>query len=118
MTGARTMPAGQTDFVPTILALLGIDPAPLPYLGRNLLGADGDRPVPRRYGDWLDARHLFRAGSVDTSCYDLVKHAIVAPMECAVETARARRAGELSRLIVLDDLQQQLRTHLAAVPPQ
>jgi hypothetical protein len=47
-----------------------------------------------------------------------VKHAIVAPMECAVEAARARHAGELSRLIVLDDLQQQLRTLLAAAPPQ
>jgi lipoteichoic acid synthase len=118
LIGVRTMPAGQTDFAPTILSLLGIDPAPLPYIGRNLLGADGDRPVPRPYGDWLDARHLYRAGSVDTSCYDLVKHAIVAPMECAVETARARRAGELSRLIVLDDLQLQLRTLLAAAPPQ
>ncbi len=116
--GARTMPAGQTDFAPTILALLGIDPAPLPYVGRNLLGVDGDRPVPRPYGDWLDARHLFRAGSVAMSCYDLVKHAIVAPVECAVEAARARRARELSRLIVIDDLQQQLRARLAAVPPQ
>jgi hypothetical protein len=112
------MPAGQTDFAPTILALLGIDPAPLPYLGRNLLGVDGDRPVPRPYGDWLDARHLFRAGSVDTSCYDLVKRAIVAPAECAVEAVRSRRARDVSRLIVFDDLQEQLRTRLAAVPPQ
>lgn len=118
LIGARTMPAGQTDFAPTILALLGIDPAPLPYLGRNLLGVAGDRPVPRPYGDWLDAKHLFRAGSVGTSCYDLVSHAIVAPAECAEEDARARRARDLSRLIVIDDLQQELRTRLAAIPPQ
>jgi phosphoglycerol transferase MdoB-like AlkP superfamily enzyme len=118
LIGARPRPAGQTDFAPTILALLGIDPAPLPYLGRNLLGAADDRPVPRPYGDWLDAKHLFRAGNADTSCYDLASRAIVAPVECAVEDARARRARDLSRLIVIEDLQQQLRTRLAAATPQ
>jgi phosphoglycerol transferase MdoB-like AlkP superfamily enzyme len=112
------MPAGQTDFAPTILALLGIDPSSLPYLGRNLLGAAGDRPVPRPYGDWLDAKHLFRAGNADTSCYDLASRTISTPAECAVEDARARRARDLSRLIVIDDLQQLLRTRLTAVPLQ
>jgi phosphoglycerol transferase MdoB-like AlkP superfamily enzyme len=117
LIGARPRPAGQTDFAPTILALLGIDAAPLPYLGRNLLGAADDRPVPRPYGDWLDAKHLFRAGSAGTSCYDLASRAIVAPAACSVEDSRARRARNLSRLIVIEDLQQQLRTRLA-VPSQ
>jgi phosphoglycerol transferase MdoB-like AlkP superfamily enzyme len=114
LIGERAMPAGQTDFAPTILALLGIDPAPLPYLGRNLLGASGVRPVPRPYGDWLDTKYLFRAGSADASCYDLSLRKIVAATACADENARARRARELSRLIVIDDLQQQLRARLAA----
>jgi phosphoglycerol transferase MdoB-like AlkP superfamily enzyme len=118
LIGVRAMPAGQTDLAPTVLALLGIDPAPLPYLGRNLLGAGDDRPVPRPYGDWLDATHLFVAGSADASCYDLGRRTIAAPSACAAEDTRARRTRELSRLIVIEDLQQQLRARLAASPPQ
>jgi phosphoglycerol transferase MdoB-like AlkP superfamily enzyme len=112
------MPAGQTDLAPTLLALLGIDPAPLPYLGRNLLGAADDRPVPRPYGDWLDARHLFLAGRGEASCYDLLRHLATAPSACAEQDAQVRRARDLSRLIVFEDLQQPLRLRLAAVPPQ
>jgi len=118
LVGERPMPAGQTDLAPTVLALLGIDPVPLPYLGRNLLGTTGDRPVPRPYGDWLDASHLFLAGRGDASCYDLARHSFTAPSACAEESARARRARDLSRLIVIEDLQQPLRARLAAAPPQ
>jgi lipoteichoic acid synthase len=118
LIGARAMPAGQTDLAPTVLALLGIDPAPLPYLGRNLLGGGDDRPVPRPYGDWLDATHLFLAGSADAACYDLGRRMVVAKSVCAATDVRARRARDLSRLIVIEDLQQQLRTRLAASSPQ
>ena len=117
LVGVRATPAGQTDLAPTVLALLGIDPAPLPYLGRNLLGAGDDRPVPRPYGDWLDATHLFLAGNADASCYDLGRRIVIAPSACAAGDALARRARDLSRLIVIEDLQQQLRARLAS-PPQ
>jgi hypothetical protein len=112
----RGRPAGQTDVAPTLLALLGIDPAPLPYLGRNLLGAVDDRPVPRPYGDWLDASHLFLAGEGESSCRDLGRRLVVDPSACAAEDARVRRARDLSRLIVIDDLQMRLRSRLAANP--
>jgi len=118
LAGDRSMPAGQTDLAPTLLALLGIDPAPLPYLGRNLLGAADDRPVPRPYGDWLDAHHLFLAGRGEASCYDLLRHLATAPSACAEQDARVRRVRDLSRLIVIEDLQQPLLLRLAAVSPQ
>ena len=118
MSGARARPAGQTDLAPTVLALLGIDPVPLPYLGRNLLGATINRPVPRPYGDWLGASHLFLAGDADASCYDLSRRLVSAPSACAAEDALARRARDLSRLVVIDDPQQQVRARLAANPNQ
>ena len=118
LSGARARPAGQTDVAPTVLALLGIDPAPLPYLGRNLLGAIVDRPVPRPYGEWLDASHLFLAGDPDARCYDLGRRLVSAPSACTAADALARRARDLSRLVVIDDLQQLLRARLAANPNQ
>jgi lipoteichoic acid synthase len=118
LIGARAIPAGQTDLAPTLLALMGIDPVPLPYLGRNLLGAGGDGPVPRPYGDWLDASHLFLAGEGDASCFDLAGHHATSASACAEENTRARRVRDLSRLIVIDDVQQELRRRLAVAAPQ
>jgi phosphoglycerol transferase MdoB-like AlkP superfamily enzyme len=118
LIGERSRPAGQTDLAPTLLSLLGIDPAPLPYLGRNLLGADLDRPVPRPYGDWIDASHLFLAGDAAHACYDLRPRLSATTGTCAAEDALALRARAASRLIIVDDLQQTLRTRLTGVLPQ
>jgi len=107
--GFRTLPAGQTDVAPTILSLLGIDASSLPYLGRNLLGAPGDVPVPRPYGDWLDARHLFVAHATAPVCYDLRERATAPPDACRATDALARRARDISRLVVVDDLQDRIR---------
>ena len=107
LTGVRAMPAGQTDFAPTILSLLGIDAAPLPYVGRNLLGAPGDVPVARPYGDWRDAHHLFFAGG-GAICYDVIHGAPDAVDRCGAADRVARRTRDISRLVVIDDLQERL----------
>jgi lipoteichoic acid synthase len=107
--GLRTLPAGQTDVAPTLLSLLGIDASPLPYLGRNLLGAPGDVPVPRPYGDWLDAHHLFVAHAAAAVCYELKARAPDPPEACRGPDVLARHARDISRLVVVDDLQERLR---------
>ncbi len=117
LTGARALPAGQTDLAPTLLALLGIDPAPLPYVGRNLLnlsGTSGNVPVPRPYGDWLDASHLFLSRGSASECYDVARHIVAAAADCSKADAIAIRARAFSRLVVVDDLQQRLGALLAA----
>ena len=92
LRGTREIAAGQTDFAPTFLALLGIDPAPLPYMGRNLLGAPDDPPVLRPYGDWLDAAHLFisHTGDHGHACYDIAARASIAMNACDEPNVRAR----------------------------
>ncbi|HJZ71979.1 MAG TPA: LTA synthase family protein [Vicinamibacterales bacterium] len=110
-SGIRTMAAGQTDIAPTLLSLFGIDASPLPLVGRNLLGVPGDGPVPRPYGDWLDARHLLVARGAAAVCYDLAARAVAPADACRASDAQARRAREISRLVILEDLQERLRGH-------
>jgi len=107
--GVRAIAAGQTDVAPTLLSLLGIDAAPLPFIGRNLLGAPGSGPVPRPYGDWLDDRHLHAAHGAATICYDVAAHRNAPSDACRAGDATARRARDISRLVIADDLQERLR---------
>jgi hypothetical protein len=93
------------------LALLGIDPGPLPYVGRNLLaGLDG--PVARPYGDWLDAHHLFLTHTANAVCYDLQRRSAVPAAGCSETDRSARRARQVSRLVVAEDLQQRLKDRM------
>jgi hypothetical protein len=101
-----------------MLALLGIDPAPLPYMGRNLLGEPDDPPVLRPHGEWLDRAHLMIAGGgPERSCYDMASHAFADARACADANARARTAREVSRLVIGEDLQVLFRSQLASDPP-
>jgi phosphoglycerol transferase MdoB-like AlkP superfamily enzyme len=112
--GIRATAAGQTDFAPTLLALLGIDAAPLPYVGRNLLGDAADAPLLRPYGGWLDGRHLFLARGGAHLCYDVARKLVDARESCLAADEAARRDREVSRLVIAGDLQQRLRDELAA----
>ena len=104
-------PAGQTDFAPTLLALVGIDGAPLPYVGRSIF-QHSDVPVVRPYGDWLDAHHLSFMRGGERACYDLERHADVDAVDCAAAGAEARREHDISRRVVADDLQEQIYERL------
>ena len=97
MSGTRDVPAGQTDFAPTLLALIGIDAAPLPYVGRNLLGGS-DAPVVRPYGDWLDAHHLFLAHGAHARCYDVRRRVPTWPPASAARPIDRRAARVRSRV--------------------
>ena len=114
LTGARPIAAGQTDFAPTLLALVGIDPAPLPYVGRNLLGQPDNPPVVRPYGDWIDDAHLRldRSAGERGLCYSLSRRTLIDVSECAGGDQAARRTHEISQLMVTGNLQERLRDAL------
>ena len=108
--GELRMVAGQADVAPTLLALLGVDPAPLPFIGRNLLGTPGDGPVVRRYGDWVDSRHLYLAGQGYTSrqaCFDVASRGEVPLTACRAAQAEAVGQLEVSNRVLTHGLQQQ-----------
>jgi lipoteichoic acid synthase len=113
LSGIESAPGGQVDLAPTVLALLGIEAAALPYLGRNLLGPGDHVPVIRPYGEWLDATHLFFTRSTAPACYNLARRAADAFAGCARPDALARRMRDVSSLVIVDDLQEQLRARLA-----
>lgn len=113
LRGLRGLPAGQTDVAPTLLSLLGIDAAGLPYIGRNLFASSIDVPVVRPYGEWLDSHHLFVSHGAAFTCYDAAGRAIDIA-SCAMPDALARRQRDISRLVVTADLQARLRQLLAA----
>jgi lipoteichoic acid synthase len=111
-----TRPAGQVDFAPTILNLLGIDASSLPYVGRNMLGSPGEEPIIRRKGSWVTERHLFllRGPANGSHCYDRKTLLDVPLADCEAESATALRKALLPRRISELDLQQRLYSRMAA----
>jgi phosphoglycerol transferase MdoB-like AlkP superfamily enzyme len=110
--GSMTIAAGQTDVAPTLLAILGIDAARLPYVGRNLFNSAIDVPVLRPYGEWLDDHRLFLAHGSVMVCYDADGLA-AAPAPCDAADVQARRERDISHRVVTTDLQTQIRESLA-----
>jgi arylsulfatase A-like enzyme len=108
-------PMGQSDFAPTLLALLGIDAASLPYVGRNVLGQPDDPPVLRPYGDWVDHMHLFlNRGTAEQIpvCYETSPLHRVDAQACDPANRAAVEARRVSSIVVTDDLQERVAASL------
>lgn len=102
------LPVGQIDFAPTMLGLLGVDAAPFPYAGRNVLGAPGSEPVVRRDGSWVDAERLFvlRGKASGTHCFDRATLGDLPIAACSAGTTLADRQVAISRRVREFDLQR------------
>jgi phosphoglycerol transferase MdoB-like AlkP superfamily enzyme len=113
--GEQTVPAGHTDVPPTLLALLGVDPARYAFVGRNLLGDHGDQPVVGEYGCWRNSTHLYLQGNgslEDGSCIELATMARVSIAECRRGFDEAARTEEISSLVLEYDLQSAIHDEL------
>jgi len=115
LVGEKPIRAGQVDATPTILALLGVDPARYPFLGRNLLGNPGDAPVVRRYGPWMTNELLYYGGGAGFEagkCYD-VRTLRRKPLDdCRGTDRRAREEMRISADVIEYDLALPLRDAL------
>lgn len=113
-----TKTIGQVSFAPTVLGLLGIDPSPLPYVGRNALGNIGVEPVIRRNGGWVDEQHLFllRGPTNGSHCFDRATLQDVDLAECGDGAPLAIRKALLQRRIQEFDLQQRIYARLLVDP--
>jgi phosphoglycerol transferase MdoB-like AlkP superfamily enzyme len=113
--GELTVTAGHADVAPTLLALLGVDPAPCAFVGRNLLGDHGDRPVTGEYGCWRDSTHLFLQGDGsldDGTCIELASMVAVPSAVCREGHVEAKRVELISSLVLEHDLQDAIRSEL------
>jgi phosphoglycerol transferase MdoB-like AlkP superfamily enzyme len=107
-TGEVARPGGHVDVAPTVLALLGGEPAPLPWLGRNLLGSPGDEPVIGEYGCWSTRRLLYLVGGPDLEDGRCLERESLRPLpvtDCAADWRRANARSEVSLTLLEGDLQ-------------
>ncbi len=120
ISGHHSDPAGHVDVAPTLAALLGIDPAPMAWMGRNLLGQPGDEPVVGEYDCWMDSRHVFLQGDGSLEggeCLDVDTLNSRPVSACAAAFQRAGERVEIAQLVLQYDLQEKLTTELLVDSP-
>lgn len=119
LSGEWRLPAGHVDVAPTVLALLGIDPADTAFVGRNLLGDPGDGPVVGEYRCWRTSSRLFLQGGMrldDGRCFELPSLAPLPSSACAEGFAAAAEQARVSETVLEFDLQTVVSERLDAVP--
>ena len=101
---------GRYDMAPTLLGLMGIDSAPLPFMGRNLLGSPTADVIVRPNGGWTDGRLFFDGETTNPArrCDDIAAHDIRPIEECERGAVDAALKREVSRLVLGYDLQSSL----------
>ena len=98
--------AGLSDLPVTLLALLGIDPRPYPFVGRNLLGEQEGSVVARAKGHWVDSNLYFQTNP--EACFDRASRKRVADATCREGTEDDRMQRFVSSRILEYDLQEPL----------
>ncbi|MCD4749016.1 MAG: LTA synthase family protein [Thermoanaerobaculales bacterium] len=111
LRGVIDVPAGHIDVAPTLAALLGIDPAPLAWMGRNLLGSPGDEPVIGEYSCWTDRTHVFLQGDGTLRGGQCLARTTLEPettTACESAFEEASRRLRISQTVLRHDLQEDL----------
>ncbi len=111
--GPRNTPGGLIDMGPTMLGLLGVDAAPLPFMGRNLLGLDANDVRVRPHGGWRNAQYMFHAAS--GRCLSVAGRREVSPARCEPVSSEAAHARAVASRVITHGLQSQLLPDTADV---
>lgn len=111
--GTVDRPAGPLDAAPTLLALLGVDPASFAYQGQNLMGEPGPPLVVFSSGDWLTPEI---ARTSRGRCWNARTHQLLPWDACEPLEHEARRSIEVAEATVRFDLQADLSAELASQP--
>ncbi len=114
--GRREIVAGHLDIAPTLMALLGIDPAGYAFLGRNLLGEPDAFPVVHPRGSWTDGEWVFLDGEEGTSghgCWSAASGEAAPAGRCEEGNVEARRLLDVAEQVLVHDLQATVTERLA-----
>lgn len=105
---------GQTDITPTLLALLGIDPTPYAFTGRNLLNGEFDSPaVIMPGGRWIHEGYLFATPTPQRKrCFQIENRKPVEVARCDALADEAIERAEVSEKVLVFDLQEKLRSQI------
>ncbi len=104
----------QVDVAPTLAALLGVDPGPVPWLGRDLLAPASGRFVPVFDGLAISEELVSWPESAQGDrCFDRRSHAPLPEASCAALAEDAATLLEASADVVRRDLAAALAPRLA-----